>query len=218
MQVDALRDREAWGVGIDHEGADAAGGDGAVRARLRGAGAREHAVEVGDAAVGDPGLLAVQHVLVAVAARAALQWRRHPSRRQARTARTRPPPSPLPPAAGSAAAAPREPASEMAPLPRPCMAKAKSARPSCQASVSRISASARTSKRCRRRRTAAVRHAVARPARLPERHAPASRQRCIHRRRGLRAGGARPAKRCAAQASRRCASSRCSGAKNGHSR
>ena len=62
--VDALGDREARGVGVDDEGGDAA------RAR-RLAGAREHDVKIGDAAVGDPGLLAVEHIGVAVASRAA---------------------------------------------------------------------------------------------------------------------------------------------------
>ena len=50
-------------IGVDHESADAARAGGF-------AGAREHAVEIGDAAVGDPGLLAVEHVFVAFAARA----------------------------------------------------------------------------------------------------------------------------------------------------
>ena len=64
--VDAFRDREAGRVGVDDEGADAA-----PAGRL--AGAREHDVEVGDAAVRDPRLLAVDHVGVAVA-RAVVSW------------------------------------------------------------------------------------------------------------------------------------------------
>jgi hypothetical protein len=62
--IDALGDVEAGRIGIDDEGADAA------RARLL-AGAREHDVEVGDAAVGNPGLFAVEHVVVAVPRRRA---------------------------------------------------------------------------------------------------------------------------------------------------
>ena len=59
--VDALGDLKAGRVGIDDEGRDAA------RAR-RFAGAGEDDVEIGDAAVRDPGLLAVEHVVVAVRA------------------------------------------------------------------------------------------------------------------------------------------------------
>ena len=61
--VDALGDLEARRAGFDDEGRDAA------RAR-RFAAAGEDDVEVGDAAVGDPGLLAVEHRMVAVDARA----------------------------------------------------------------------------------------------------------------------------------------------------
>ena len=67
--VDALGDREAGRVGVDDEGADAAR---ALRRRIvLVAGAREDDVEVGDAAVRDPGLLAVEDVAVAVGARRA---------------------------------------------------------------------------------------------------------------------------------------------------
>ena len=68
--VDALGDLEARRAGIDDEGRDAA------RAR-RFAGAREHDVEVGDAAVGDPGLLAVEHVASSPSTRALQAMRRH---------------------------------------------------------------------------------------------------------------------------------------------
>jgi hypothetical protein len=60
---DALGDLEARRVGVDDEGADAA------RTRCF-AGAGEDHVEVGDAAVGDPGLFAVEDIVVAVGARA----------------------------------------------------------------------------------------------------------------------------------------------------
>ncbi|KAG1273939.1 hypothetical protein G6F64_015241 [Rhizopus arrhizus] len=58
-QFDALADLETRGVGIHDERADTA------RAR-RLAGTGEDDVEVGDAAVGNPGLGAVQHIVVAV--------------------------------------------------------------------------------------------------------------------------------------------------------
>ena len=57
--VDALGDGEARCAGINDKAADAA------RAR-RLAGAREHAVKIGDAAVGDPGLLPVKNVMIAL--------------------------------------------------------------------------------------------------------------------------------------------------------
>jgi hypothetical protein len=57
--VDALGHREPRRVGIDHEGGQAPGAR-----RLAGSG--EHHVMVGDAAVGDPCLLAVDAKLVAV--------------------------------------------------------------------------------------------------------------------------------------------------------
>ncbi|CPQ85168.1 Uncharacterised protein [Bordetella pertussis] len=66
---DALGDLQPRRAGIDHERADAA-----RAGRL--AGAREHAIEIGDAAVGDPGLLAIEHIAVAVGARLAGK-RRH---------------------------------------------------------------------------------------------------------------------------------------------
>ena len=57
-----LADAEAGAVGLDHEGGDPA--------RVAGfaVGHGEHAVEVGDTGVGDPGLGAVDHPLVAVLA------------------------------------------------------------------------------------------------------------------------------------------------------
>ena len=58
--LDALGDRQALGVGRHEEGGKALGAG-----RLAGAG--EDHVEIGDAAVGDPGLLAVEDVAVAVA-------------------------------------------------------------------------------------------------------------------------------------------------------
>ena len=117
----------------------------AARALARLAGAREHDVEVGDAAVGDPGLLAVEHVGVAVLARGArhrrdvgagvrLGQRERRDRLAARDARQ-----------VARASAPRVPARLIAPEPRPCIAKAKSARPAWRASVSRIRQIARVS-------------------------------------------------------------------------
>ena len=66
--VDALRHPEAGGVGVDDKTADA------LAAALV-AGAGEHGVVIGDAAVGYPGLAAVQHVLIAVQAGAGLHGR-----------------------------------------------------------------------------------------------------------------------------------------------
>ena len=82
ITVEAFGDGEAGIVGRDDEGREAA------RAR-RLAGAGEHHVEVGDAAVRDPGLLAVEHVIRR--RRAARSWRcwRRRSRRPARSARRR---------------------------------------------------------------------------------------------------------------------------------
>ena len=138
--LDALGDLEARGAGFDDEGRDPA------RARRLAAADEDH-VEVGDAAVGDPGLLAVQHGVIAVDACAA----------QLMAATSEP-------ASGSdsakaAIASPRatlrqvpcrllRPASRpalMAPEPRPCIAKAKSARPEWRASVSRVRQIARVS-------------------------------------------------------------------------
>ncbi len=58
---DTLGDDESRHAGIDDEGGDAA-------AAFALAGAGEHDVKIGDAAVGDPGLLAVEHIGVAVLA------------------------------------------------------------------------------------------------------------------------------------------------------
>ena len=62
---DARGDLETGRAGVDDEGRDAA-----RAGRLAGAG--EHHVEVGDAAVGNPGLLAIDHRVVALDMRAAL--------------------------------------------------------------------------------------------------------------------------------------------------
>ncbi len=62
ITVEAFGDGETRIAGFDDEGRDAA------RA-VRFAGAGEHHVEVGDAAVRNPGLLAVEHVILAVAPR-----------------------------------------------------------------------------------------------------------------------------------------------------
>jgi hypothetical protein len=70
--VDAAFDLESRSIRIDHERADSASGHGAVGPEFRRTRAREDAIEVGDPAVGYPGLLAVQHVGVAVEPRAAL--------------------------------------------------------------------------------------------------------------------------------------------------
>jgi hypothetical protein len=56
-QVDALGDLEARGVGFDRKGRDAASA-GCL------AGAHEHHVQIGDAAVGDPGFFAVDDAVV----------------------------------------------------------------------------------------------------------------------------------------------------------
>ena len=171
--VDAAFDLESRDARIDHEGADAAGGCRAVGAKFRRTRPREDAVEVRDPAVGYPGLLAVQHVAS----------RRRGGRLHCMAATSDPASgSDSAKAAMASPAATRgryracncgEPAREIAPLPSPCMANAKSARPSCHASVSRISASAanvelRGRGRLRGRRRRGLRHRVARPAGRPE--------------------------------------------------
>ena len=108
------------------------------------AGAGEDDVEVGDAAVGDPGLLAVEDVAVAVArgghvhvgdvgARARLRQREGGDRLAGPRLRA---------ASRCCSGVPNR---LIAPVPSPCMAKAKSARPSWRASVSRVRQSVRTS-------------------------------------------------------------------------
>jgi hypothetical protein len=93
------------------------------------AGAREDAVEVGDSAVRDPRFATVQHPLAAVANGASV------------IAATSEPASgsdsanaaialPSPTAGNQRAFCASLPASVIAPLPRPCSANAKSARPS----------------------------------------------------------------------------------------
>ena len=57
--LDALGDGEAGRIGIDDKAADAA------RARCF-TGAHEHAIEIGNAAIGYPGLLAVEDVVLAL--------------------------------------------------------------------------------------------------------------------------------------------------------
>ncbi len=138
------------------------------RARPAGRGAREHAVEVGDAAVADPGLRAVQHVGVAVrAARCSASPRRR-SPPPAPRARRRRWPCPPRPAAASGRAAARRPRAESGALPRPCIAKLKSARPSCCASVSRSTQIERASKSSEAPPSAARRQCRSSPA-LPRR-------------------------------------------------
>jgi hypothetical protein len=109
-------------VGEDDEGGNAA------RAR-RLAGAGEDDVDVGDAAVGDPGLLAVEHIGVAVGGAAQAMARRR-SRPRARRARRRRSHSPARDARQQRACCSSVPGRLIAPVPRPCMAKAKSASPS----------------------------------------------------------------------------------------
>ena len=102
-----------------------------------------------------------------------------------------------------------EPASEIAPLPRPCIAKTKSARPSYQASVSRISASARTSNWA----AAGTEYRVQPPdpsVRTSARHAASTE--------ALSSACVRCARCSLAQTSSLSASSRCAGSKNGQSR
>src|SRR5262245_17379896 len=70
--VDALLDFEARRIGIDYERRNTLGRGCPVRAPLSGSGPCEHTIEVGDAAVRDPGFGAVQHVVLAVAPRRAL--------------------------------------------------------------------------------------------------------------------------------------------------
>ena len=137
MTCDALGDLEARRVGIDDEGRDPA------RTR-RFAGAHEDDVEVGDAAVGDPGLLAVDHHVVAFDA-AGAGHRRHVGAGLGfgqRECRDRLAPGHAREVAPLLLGVP---ASEIAPEPRPCIANAKSASPEWRASVSRIRHSARVS-------------------------------------------------------------------------
>ena len=159
-------------------------------------------VEIGDAAVRDPGLLAIEHIVVAVRRGARRPSRRHPSRRPARTARRRRSIRRAPPRGRYGAFSAGEPARLIAPEPSPCMAKAKSARPSCQASVSRDAgrACASRSRRARRHRR---RRRMARAARLAERGAPAAAGRV-----GVAMIDAHRRRRCASQASSAPASAR----------
>ena len=76
----SLGDAKPGCVGVDEEGREAA-----RAGRL--AGAREHDVDVGDAAVGDPGLHPVEHVGVAVEPWPSSPARRRRSRRRAPRAR-----------------------------------------------------------------------------------------------------------------------------------
>ena len=118
-----FRDREAGCIGRHQERRNALGA-------RRLAGACEHGIEIGDAAVRDPGLFAVQHIAVAVA-------RARPDRMLATSE----------PDFGSLSAKAEiafparvfgnharfcaaVPNSEIAPVPRPCIANAKSASPS----------------------------------------------------------------------------------------
>ena len=80
--IDALGDRKARQVGRDQKGRKPLGA-GAF------AGSREHDIEIGDAAVGDPGLLAVEHIAVAVTRLPSSRYWRRRSRISARSARTR---------------------------------------------------------------------------------------------------------------------------------
>ena len=121
--VDALGDRQARRVGRHDERRDAARAGRLARAR-------EHAVEVGDAAVRDPRLAAVEHPVAAVAHARASSSPRRRTRRRAPTARTPRSPRPARPPAASARFCASLPASVIAPLPSPCIANAKSARPS----------------------------------------------------------------------------------------
>jgi hypothetical protein len=57
--LDPLHDREAGVVGIDCEG-----GNAACSRRLAGAG--EDGIDIGDAAVGNPGFLTVENIVVAL--------------------------------------------------------------------------------------------------------------------------------------------------------
>ena len=121
--LDALGDREARRIGIDHEGRQPS------RAR-RLAGAREHDVVVGDAAVRDPGLFAVEADMSRRRRWPSWPAPRRRSRPPAPTARRPRWPCRRAPAADISASAPSEPNSVIEPVPSPCMAKAKSARPS----------------------------------------------------------------------------------------
>ena len=121
--VDALGDRQARRVGRHDERRDAARAGRVARAR-------EHAVEIGDAAVRDPRLAAVEHAS-----------RRRRARARVVIAATSEPASGSD-SANAAIASPCAtrgsqrafcaslPASVIAPLPSPCIANAKSARPS----------------------------------------------------------------------------------------
>ena len=72
-EVDARRAIKSRPRCVHDEGADAAGRHRSVRSPLRLLGAREHAVEVRDTAVRYPGLLAIEHVVIAHAPCTALE-------------------------------------------------------------------------------------------------------------------------------------------------
>ena len=67
-------------VGRHHDGREAAGS-------RRSAGAGEDHIMVGDAAIGNPGLLAVENILVARSSALRVRWRRRRTRHSARSAR-----------------------------------------------------------------------------------------------------------------------------------
>src|SRR5688572_540255 len=70
--VDPLLDLEARSIGIDDECRDSLGSRRAIRPLLSRCRSCEHAVEVGDAAVRNPGLGAVEHVVIPFTTRGAL--------------------------------------------------------------------------------------------------------------------------------------------------
>ncbi len=147
------------------------------------AGAREDDVQVGDAGVGDPRLLAVEHVRVAVAPRASSRARRRRIRPRAPRARRRRCSGPVPRSASSAASAPRCRTARSARCPGPA-SQTRSPRAPSDTPASRAPgrAFARRARRAYRRtrperRRAATRH--------PRAHAPTpgnSRRRCARRR------------------------------------
>src|SRR5438445_13193501 len=73
--IDAPGNRKSGSLRVDHEGADSTGRHRAIRTVLGRGGTREDTVEVCNPAIGDPGLLAIQHVRIAFRAGAAFDRR-----------------------------------------------------------------------------------------------------------------------------------------------
>src|SRR5581483_6339761 len=70
--IDSPGDRKSRSIGIDDKCADATCGNRSVRTDFGLAGSRKYAIELRDAAVGNPGLFPVEYIRVAIPARTTL--------------------------------------------------------------------------------------------------------------------------------------------------